>query len=144
MPRLLTSKNRAQKGAIMLRPGIWQWLVAALVLLAAPAARADEDAQALLDKATEVKLSAESLADLNQVVKLCQDAIAAGLDEANDKFAKELLASSLAQRAELACLELFERPLTPSRTRKLLVMALSDLEETTKLNPEQPEAQYLL
>jgi tetratricopeptide (TPR) repeat protein len=128
----------------MLRPARWQWLLCAMVLAAAAAAQAGEDGQALLDKATDVKLGAETLADLNQVVKLSREAIEAGLDEANARFARELLASALAQRAELVCLELFERPVTPNRARTLLQTALSDLEETIKLNSEQPEAQFLL
>jgi tetratricopeptide (TPR) repeat protein len=127
----------------MLRPSIWQCLVCLLVL-AAGTARADDDGQALLDKATEAKLAAENLADLNNVIKLSREAIAAGLDDDNKKFAQELLASSLSQRAEMVCLELFERPVTPGRARNLLGMAMADLKETVQLNSEQPEAQFLL
>ena len=80
--------------------------------------------QALLDKATDTKLARpKTSADLNEVIKLCQDAIEAGLDEGNTKFANELLASTLTQRAELVCTELFERPVTPNRGRKLVQMA---------------------
>lgn len=115
-----------------------------LLLLAAGAASASEEAQELLDKAVAAKLSAETLADLNQVITHCREAIEAGLDEANQKFASELLASSLSQRAEVVCLELFERPVTPNRARRLVRMALADLEETVELVPEQPESQFLL
>jgi tetratricopeptide (TPR) repeat protein len=110
----------------------------------APAIPAEEAGQPLLQQAMEVKLGAESLADLNQVIKLCQDAIDAGLAEGDVTFAKELLASTLSQRAELVCHELFETRVTPNRGQALLRMALSDLEKTTELNSEQPEAQYLL
>lgn len=130
-------------------------LVLAAILILAGAAQADDpapandtpevsEAQALLDKATEVKLSAESMADLNQVIKLCRDALDKGLEEANQKFAKDLLASSLSQRGELICLELFERPASPNRARKLVQMAVADLEETIQLAPDQQEAHYLL
>ena len=98
----------------------------------------------MLDKATEVKLSAENANDLNEVITLCQDALRAGLDESNTKFANELLASTLTQRAELICNELFERPVRPNRAGKLVEMALSDLEATIKVNPQQSLAQYLL
>jgi tetratricopeptide (TPR) repeat protein len=104
----------------------------------------EEPGQAQLQQALEAKLGAESLADLNQVIKLCQDAIDAGLAEGDVKFANELLASTLSQRAELICHELFETRVTPNRGQALLRMALSDLEKTTALNAEQPEAQYLL
>jgi tetratricopeptide (TPR) repeat protein len=133
------------KGARMLRSGTRLWLSCLIVVLAAAAGRAEEETgQAALDKATEARLSAETLGDLNQCVELCREAIQKGLDESNIKFAQELLASSLAQRGELACLELFERPSTPARARRLLETAISDLEEAVKLNSEQPEAQFLL
>jgi tetratricopeptide (TPR) repeat protein len=128
----------------MVRPRLLQWLLCVTAVLACGAARAAADGQAILDKATDIKLSAENVADLNEVIKLCQDAIGAGLDEGNTKFAKGLLASTLTQRAEMICLELFERPVEPRRARKLVQMAVSDLEETIRLDANQAEAQYLL
>jgi tetratricopeptide (TPR) repeat protein len=128
----------------MLRPLSWKWAIGAVVILAAGTAQAADTAQALLDKATDAKLGAESLADLNQVIQLSREAIEAGLDDANKKFATELLASTLSQRAEMVCLELFEHPVSPNRAQKLLQMALADLEETIRLNADQPEAQFLL
>ncbi len=119
------------------------WLMMVVAMLACGQARGDDKGQALLDQATDTKLAAENVADLNQVIKLCQDAIEAGLDEGNTKFANGLLASTLTQRAELVCTELFERPVTPNRGRKLVQMALSDLEQTLKIDGEQGEAQYL-
>jgi tetratricopeptide (TPR) repeat protein len=118
-------------------------LLAALFWAASPA-RASDKGSALLDKATEAKLSAESLTDLNQVINLCRESIEAGLDEENQKFAREILASTLSQRAEVICLELFDRPVTPNRAQRLVRMALSDLEETIQINAEQPQSQFLL
>jgi tetratricopeptide (TPR) repeat protein len=133
------------KGAIMVRPMLWRWLLCITAVLASSASwAADETGQSLLDKATETKLSAENVADLNDVIKLCESAIQAGLDDGNRKFANELLASTLAQRAEFFCLELFERPVTPRRGRILVQMALGDLERTLEINPEQAQAQYLI
>ncbi len=131
---------------------------ALLVSLVFGAARADEPStaegdkpaaekpagEALLQEAMDAKLGAESLSDLNRAIKLSQDAIEAGLPETEVKFANELLASTLSQRAELICHELFETPVTPHRGQALLRMALSDLEKSVKLNAEQPQAQYLL
>ncbi len=139
----------------MLRPGIRRWSWCAIVACSAlvfPAGTAVGDEEAapaengvqLLHQAMEVKLSAENLTDLNRVIKLSQEAIDAGLPEADVTFAEELLASTLSQRAELVCHELFETPITPGRGQALLRMALSDLEKTTALNSEQPEAQFLL
>lgn len=133
----------------MLRPATRQWFFCATVWLAAAltsasVTHADDDGPALLQKATEAKLSAETLADLNRVIGLCRESIEAGLDDDSKNFARELLASTLSQRAEVLCLELFERPVTPNRARRLVKMALADLEETVQINSEQPESQFLL
>lgn len=128
----------------MVRPRLWQCLLCITAVLACGAARAADDGQAILDKATDIKLSAESVADLNEVIKLCKEAFKAGLDEDNTKFGNGLLASTLTQRAEMICLELFERPMAPGRGRKLVQMALADLEETIQIDPNQAEAQYML
>ncbi len=129
----------------MVRQRLLPGLMIAAAMLAAMSARADDNpGREMLDKATEVKLSAENANDLNEVITLCQDALRAGLDESNTKFANELLASTLTQRAELICNELFERPVRPNRAGKLVEMALSDLEATIKVNPQQSLAQYLL
>ena len=69
----------------------------------------------------------------------------AGLDEGDAKFANELLASTLSQRAELVCHGAVRTPAShPIAAQAWCSMALADLEETLKINSEQPEAQYLL
>ena len=119
-------------------------LVGVSTVLACHAVRGEENGgQDLLDEATEVKLSAETAGDLNRVIELCQQALDAGLDEDNSIFAKELLAGTLTQRADLICTELFETPTRPGRARRLVPMALSDLERTLEIDSEQPVAQYL-
>ena len=101
--------------------------------------------QALLDKATDTKLSAENVADLNEVIKLCQEAIKAGLDEGNTKFANGLLASTLTQRAEMVCLELFERPVTPNRGPQAGANGAGRSGANARRSiPNQAEAQYLI
>jgi tetratricopeptide (TPR) repeat protein len=133
------------KEPVMVRFRLLRWSLCIAAMLSCAAVLADENpGQDLLDKATEVKLSAENVADLNEVIKLCQDAMRAGLDENGTKFANELLASTLTQRAELICTELFERPLGPGRARRLVQMAFSDLQETLQINADQPTAQYLI
>ena len=54
-----------------------------------------------LDQATEKKITADSLADLNEVVRLCDQAIKKGLDEPNTEYANNLLTGTLVQRAEI-------------------------------------------
>ena len=102
-------------------------------------------ARALLDKATDTKLAAENVADLNEVIKLCQDAIEAGLDEGNTKV-RQRTAGQHAHAAGRAGLHAScsSGPSRPNRGRKLVQMALADLEETLKIDAEQGEAQYLI
>ena len=66
------------------------------------AAASETAGQADLDKATELKVTAESLGDLEKVAKLCESALQKGLDEGNQKFAKQLLTSTLYQHADPA------------------------------------------
>jgi len=84
----------------MARQGFWQAFACIVTMLMGGAlvggvAHAADDAQAILDKATDIKLAAESVADLNEVIQLCQQALKGGLDEGNIKFANTLLASTL-------------------------------------------------
>jgi tetratricopeptide (TPR) repeat protein len=117
---------------------------AALVATALVAEENANPGQEKLDKATEVKIAAETAADLNEVITLAREAIAAGLDESNKSFANELLSSTLTQRADLICSELFEQPLRPSRARRLVEMAMTDLQETLAIDANQSLAQYLI
>ena len=68
------------------------------VLAAGPvfaAGKGQED----FDKATELKLSASTISDLGEVIRLTESALEKGLDEATAAFAKKVLASTLIQRA---------------------------------------------
>ncbi|HEX4146051.1 MAG TPA: tetratricopeptide repeat protein [Pirellulales bacterium] len=121
------------------------WAVSiCLVLAACSIARADNEGQADLDRATDVKLSAKSIDDLETVIGLCRKALDAGLDTDNGKFATELLAGTLTQRAEIVCTEIFESPTPPVRWPEFRQLAVGDLEESVKLDPEQLDAQYLI
>ena len=102
------------------------------------------EGQADLDKATEVKLSAKSFDDLEEVIRLCRKSLESGLDDDNSKFATELLAGTLTQRAEIVCTEIFDSPAPPARWPEFRRLAVGDLEESLKLDPEQLDAQYLV
>lgn len=129
----------------MVRLTFLRWSLCIAAMLACTTVRADDNpGQEMLDRATETKLAAENAGDLNEVITLCKDALRAGLDETNTKFANELLASTYTQRADLICSELFERPVQPGRARRLVQMALADLQETLKIDTQQSLAQYLL
>lgn len=107
-------------------------------------ARAEDKGQADLDQATQLKISAESLKDLAEVIRLCESALKAGLDEGNTQFAKGLLTGTLIHRAELVCSEIFDRPTPPQRWPQLRQLALVDLEQAVKTDATQPDAHYLI
>ena len=85
------------------------------------------------------------MADLNQVIKLCQDALKAGLDEGDAKFANELLASTLTQRAELVCTGTVRaaRHAQP-RAQACANGAGRTSKQTLTIDSEQAEAQFLI
>lgn len=116
-------------------------------LSAAPAwaapPKTENAGQTALDEATEAKLTAESISDLGTVVRLCHQALEAGLDTANTEFAKNLLAGTLLLRAEAICNEIFGPPTPPSRWSEMRRLALSDLEESLEVKPDEPDAHFL-
>src|SRR5689334_4997844 len=75
---------------------------------------AENEGMTDLDQATELKLGAESLSDLAEVIRLCRKAIREGLDQDNAKFASEMLAGTLTQRAEIISAQIFTQPKPPA------------------------------
>lgn len=118
--------------------------VGLVVILSAVLAHAAENGQADLDKAMELKLSAESLKDLGEVINLCRSAIAAGLDDTNKDFAEKMLVGTLLQRAEIMSQQVFETAGPPPQWPLMRRQALLDLEEAAKLDKTQFEVFYLV
>lgn len=106
--------------------------------------RAENEGQTDLDRATEAKLNAQSIEDLTRVIKLCQDALDAGLDKANTQYATELLAGTLTQRAEVVTSQITSRPLPPAQLQRLRKHALDDLERAAKLSPDNADTHFLI
>ena len=75
------------------------WCAAGWLALAPPALAQENAGQAELDKATQKMVAAEKLDDLEEVIELCESALAKGLDEENTKYAKQLVVSARFQRA---------------------------------------------
>jgi tetratricopeptide (TPR) repeat protein len=112
-------------------------------ILARPA-WAENEGQADLDRAIELKLSAEKASDLSEVIKLCDSAITKGLDKENTAFAKKLEASALLQRATLLAGAIFRQTPVDSQWPKFRKLALDDLEKANKLVPDQPDVLLLI
>ena len=108
----------------------------------------DESAQADLDKATQLKVSAEGLADLNEVVDKLDSAIEKGLDKDNKAFAEQLLTSTLMQRATALSAAILDRPVQdPRRDPRWLQIrqyALTDLQRAVALDDKLWDAHLLI
>ena len=112
--------------------------------------RAANEGQADLDKATELKLGAQSTGDLTDVINLCEGAVKKGLDKNNTTFANDLMASALAQRGTVTAAKIFGDESSPAPRLNLndehwktyRTEALADLEKALKLSPKQPQAHF--
>jgi len=78
-------------------------------LLLVTAARAENEGLPDLDKATELQGQAKSPQDLEEVVKLGEQALKKGLDEDNTDFAKQLIVAALWQHSSQLAALIFER-----------------------------------
>ena len=116
------------------------------ILVLAAAARAENEGQADLDKATELKLNAENNPRaLGQVIDLCSSALTKGLDESNAEFARQLLASTRIQRGTMTARAAVETmALRKPQWEQLRKYALDDLEQGVELMPAEPQAQLLI
>ncbi len=119
-------------------------LTVMLVATVVSTARAQDKGQEALDQATEKKLSAENLADLNEVVRLCDQALKLGLDETNTKYAQNLLTGTLVQRATVLTVAIFGQSPPDRRWPELRGVAIQDLERAIKVDPQLGEAHYLI
>ena len=92
-----------------LKNGLIVGCVVAMVAMGAQRASAVDEGQDDLDRATEAKLLADSIADLERVVMLLERALDKGLNEGNAEFAIQLLVSTLYQEAEFFSSRIFEQ-----------------------------------
>src|SRR5262245_59350704 len=113
----------------------------ALALLARPVA-ADQPGQADLDMAADLQLTAETVGDLEKVIKLAEGALEKGLDAGQQEFAKKLLAAALYQHANRYTESLMRRR-RGTQSQTVRDQALKDLEKAKRYDPTLPDV-YLL
>ncbi|MBN1393522.1 MAG: tetratricopeptide repeat protein [Pirellulales bacterium] len=114
-------------------------LFLSLVASVVPAGAAEEGREDL-NKAMEAKLTADSIDDLNEVVRLIESALEKGLDEANAAFAKKLLASTFFLRAQDKINNIMVGIASMEEFHQRRLSALEDLRKAVKLDPNQPQA----
>jgi tetratricopeptide (TPR) repeat protein len=109
---------------------------------------AENEGQDDLDKATQLKVTAETLDDLNEVVDHADTALEKGLDDDNKKFAEQLLISSLLQRGQLFAGAVFNVPAQDPnrgmRSMQFRQFALSDLQRAVSLDDKIVDAHLLI
>lgn len=105
---------------------------------------AENPGQADLDKAFELRLSAKSLAQMEEVIVHSRAALKKGLDAENTKFARGLLAGTLYQRGEALAEAVLEASRPDPRLPEMRITALDDLTEALENDENLPQAQLLL
>jgi len=118
-------------------------VLASSLAFLSPVAWADNEGQADLDKATELQITAETLAELEQVIKLAETALTKGLDKGQTEFAKKLLGATLFQHADRSSKSVFEQ-VPPSRNwRSVRDLGMKNLAKAKMYDPALPDI-YLL
>lgn len=97
-----------------------------------------------LDRATETKLTAQTLVDWGQVIQLCESALEKGLDEGNSEFAQQLLASTCIDRGTEIAKGIFRSGRPHPNWPSYRNLALKDLERGIEFDPRQPQALFLI
>ena len=103
-------------------------------------AEAKNEGQADLDKATDTRLTASTLCDLAEVIRLLESAREKGLDEGNAQFGKQLLASTRIQRGLNVSQTIFGHSPPDPRWPQYRRLALGDLERALQINPNHTKA----
>ena len=119
-----------------------------LSVVFAAAAVAENEGQDDLDKATQLKVTAETLEDLNDVIDRLDTALEKGLDKENTEFAQHLLVSSLVQRGTMFATAVLNVPMDDPqrgmRSMQFRQFALSDLQRAVGLDDTLWDAHLLI
>ncbi|WP_425617422.1 tetratricopeptide repeat protein [Anatilimnocola sp. NA78] len=114
-----------------------------MLFLAPAISFAANEGQEDLDKAIDLQLNVQSLADLEKVASLLESSLTKGLEKDNSEFAKQLLAATLFQHAKRLSAAIFEQTPPSPRWPFIRKIALGDLEKAKKHDPKLPDL-YLL
>lgn len=95
-----------------------------------------------LDRAVELKLSARTLNDLGEVIRLCEQALSKKLDKEDEEFAKQLLAATRIQRGMMIAQVILGGIPIDRNWPAFRALALEDLEKGLAVDPTQAEAWF--
>lgn len=106
---------------------------------------AANEGQEDFDKAIEIKVTAEKLDDLAEVIERLDSALEKGLDEENEAIAEQMLVSTLMQRGTMFATAAFnvppQDPQHAMRVMQLRSWALTDLQRALELDKALADAQ---
>jgi tetratricopeptide (TPR) repeat protein len=101
-----------------------------------------------LDKAAQLKVNAENLPDLTDVIDKLDSAIEKGHDKDNQSFAEQLLISSLLQRATVLSSAVLRQPVEDlardPRVMQLRQFAVNDLQRVISMDDKIAEAHLMM
>ena len=97
-----------------------------------------------LDQATEAKIAATNLHDLETVIRLCERAKNAGLSGENLEFCEQLKAATQMQRGLVLAERLMTEPQLPTDWEIIRHTSRADLEEAVKVIADDPRAFYYI
>jgi tetratricopeptide (TPR) repeat protein len=130
----------------------WQRLLAftltlAVFVVSTSRAFAEGEGQKDLNEALRVKITAEGLRELNQVIELLESAIDKGLDVENSDFAEQVLSESLLERAmqlSQVVAGVPEESMGDARIQRVRALAVSDLKRVMDYDNAPAEARTTL
>jgi tetratricopeptide (TPR) repeat protein len=105
---------------------------------------AGNEGQADLDRAAEIALNDNTLAEIEEVIRLAESALAKGLNEGNAQFARGLLASRLGRRGAIRAAMAMRAVPTDPKAAELRNSAVADLERAVQLDPKYAQAWLML
>lgn len=115
-----------------------------IALMAMPSVSwAQNEGQDKLDEAASLKIEAKTPDELKKVIRLCEEAIKAGLDEGNKALADQVLAAAAFQRAQMMVQQLPRVANNPGAVRRLRDETMADLDKALGANPKLVEALLL-
>ncbi|MGI9516319.1 MAG: tetratricopeptide repeat protein [Pirellulaceae bacterium] len=106
-------------------------------------AQESTEGEGLLDEAVELKLSASTPREFDEIADLCEEAIDKGLEEESLETARQLWASACFEHADLLSEQVFT-PRPDRRWKFLRQQALERLEKSVELVPEKTDAWMLI
>jgi len=108
------------------------------------AALAENEGQDDLEEAIRVKVTATGIRDLNQAVKLLQQALDKGLELEDAEFAEELMSSALLERATALVRVINARSINNPQIQQVRQLVISDLRRVLAYDNPSPQAYFEL